>query len=80
MNQPFPPSCFIEYDTPTGLPLVGIVELKWLAAGVGLPVHIERMQHDADYAVDVLDRAAHAGMGSLARLAERLRAQLTAGG
>jgi hypothetical protein len=63
-------------QAPTGLPLVGIVELKWLATGVGLPVHVERMQRDAHYAAGVLDQATHAGMSALARVASRLKRHL----
>jgi hypothetical protein len=63
-------------QAPTGLPLVGIVELKWLATGVGLPVHVERMQRDAQYAAGVLDQATHAGMAALARVASQLRLHL----
>lgn len=65
-------------QAPTGLPLLDIVELKWLATGVGLPVHVERMQRDAVYAASVLDQASHAGMAALARVAARLRLQLLA--
>lgn len=67
---------FDHAQAPTGLPLMDIVELKWLATGVGLPVHVERMQHDALYAEGVLDQATHAGMAALARVAARLRLHL----
>lgn len=41
-----------------GLPLVDIIDFKWLMAGAGLDVHVERMQADPDYACDCLARGA----------------------
>ena len=41
-----------------GLPLVDIIDFKWLMAGAGLDVHVERMQADRAYACACLARGA----------------------
>jgi hypothetical protein len=61
------------------LPLLAIVEFKWLAAGVGQTVHVERMQRDAEYARLTLERGAASSSSPLRLAAERLRACLPRG-
>ena len=39
-------------------PLVEIIELKWLLAGEGIHIHVERLQNDPAYACRALDTAA----------------------
>ena len=39
-------------------PLVEIIQLKWLLAGEGVYLHVERMLSDPQYAHRALDRAA----------------------
>lgn len=67
-----PPSA---HDEPT-LPLVEIIELKWLLAGVGIHLHVERLQQDRDYALRALQAAAGSASPVAQALARRLRARL----
>ena len=76
---PFPPPPTAPLsDAPCAelLPLVAVIELKWLAAGVGQHLHVERMQHDPIYAREVLAVAETAPHAALRRTAQRLRALL----
>ncbi len=61
---------------PSCVDLVEIIELKWLMAGEGLRVHVERLQADAAYAHDTLALAQASSNGALRRLAGRLRPRL----
>lgn len=61
---------------PATVALIEIIELKWLMAGEGLRVHVERLQSDAAYAHDTLALAEISANGALRRLAGRLRARL----
>lgn len=73
---PFPnPPLASTLDTPGAewLPLVAVIEFKWLAAGLGQHLHVERMQHDPCYARQVLDAAETASQPALRRAAQRLR-------
>ena len=56
--------------------LVEIIELKWLLAGEGLRVHVERLQADSDYAKQTLDLAEASPQSAVRRLAGRLRTRL----
>jgi len=52
--------CIIRCTPTTGtktMALVEIVELKWLLAGMGLRLHVERLQSDPEYARRVLEVA-----------------------
>lgn len=60
--------------------LVRVIELKWLLAGEGCHLHVERMLHDPAYALEALDRAALSPHAALRLAALRLRAQLVPGG
>ncbi len=75
---PLPPAVDCD-EAACLLPLVAVIELKWLAAGVGQHLHVERMQHDALYARGVLAAAATSSSGPLRRAAARLDALLDAG-
>jgi hypothetical protein len=55
------------------LALVDIVDLKWLLAGEGVHLHVERLQRDAAYARGVLDAAAGSSNAAVRAVAERLR-------
>ncbi|MCE2908884.1 MAG: hypothetical protein O9343_06535 [Burkholderiaceae bacterium] len=73
---PFPTPPLPATDDAPGaelLPLVAVIEFKWLAAGVRQHLHVERMQHDAIYARQVLDAAETASHPALRRAARRLR-------
>jgi hypothetical protein len=72
-----PPACTVSEEA-TALPLVAVIELKWLASGVGQHLHVERMLHDASYAQGVLDAAESSEHPSLKRAAQRLRLCLQA--
>lgn len=56
--------------------LLAIVELKWLLAGHGLYVHVERLQNDPEYARRVLDAAAALPGAALHGAIERVRLAL----
>lgn len=53
--------------------LVEIIELKWLLAGIGYRLHVERLQADPEYARDALDHAAASSNPALRAAAARLR-------
>jgi predicted DNA-binding protein (UPF0251 family) len=61
------------------LRLVDIVELKWMLAGEGLHVHVERLQSDPVYARECLLAAERSGNATVRQVASRLRARLDAG-
>ncbi len=56
--------------------LVEIIELKWLLAGEGFRLHVERLQTDADYARQALNRADLSANPAVRESAARLRARL----
>lgn len=58
------------------LDLVAVVELKWMLAGEGVHVHVERLQADADYARQLLSRADRSSNAAVRGLAQRVRRQL----
>ena len=65
-------------DTST-LPLVEIIELKWLLAGEGIYIHVEKLQMDAAYAHRALDQASASASPTLRAAARRLRTRLAPG-
>jgi hypothetical protein len=56
--------------------LVEIIELKWLLAGHGIRLHVERLQSDREYARGLLDQAAGTADSAVRAAAERLRCGL----
>jgi len=58
------------------LQLVDIVDFKWLMAGDGVHVHVERLQSDRVYALEVLAAAARSTQQAVRQAAARLRTQL----
>jgi hypothetical protein len=58
------------------LVLVEIIELKWLLAGEGFRLHVERLQTDCDYARQALHRADLSVNPAVRESAARLRARL----
>ena len=64
----------------SGWPLVEIIELKWLLAGEGIYIHVERLQTDPAYACRALDEAAASTSPTLRATALRLRNRLLPGG
>lgn len=70
-------------SSPSTLPstcLVEIIELKWLLAGHGIHVHVERLQTDPEYARHMLDSADATPSSVLRSAATRLRGCLGLGG
>lgn len=61
---------------PGALQLVDIVELKWLLAGEGLHVHVEKLQSDAGYARECLLAAEQSPSATVRQVACKLRARL----
>ena len=59
------------------LPLVKIIELKWLLAGEGIHIHVERLQKDTAYARRALDEAAASASPALRAVALNLRNRLS---
>ena len=57
---------------PTVLNLVDVIDFKWLMAGDGHRVHVERMQIDRDYATACLVLGAASGIDVLRTSARRL--------
>jgi hypothetical protein len=57
--------------------LVKIIELKWLLAGEGVFIHVERLQRDPDYARQTLDQAARSASPALRAAAVQLRSRLS---
>ena len=58
------------------LQLVDIVELKWMLAGEGLHVHVERLQTDPGYARECLLAAERSGNATVRQVASKLRARI----
>ena len=61
------------------LELVEIIDFKWLMSSIGLRVHVERLQSDRDYAIDLLTRAASSQSEAVRHAAQRLRARMGLG-
>lgn len=59
-----------------GPELVDIIEFKWLMAGAGHQVHVERLQADPEYAERCLASAETAHIPALRAAAARLRKAL----
>lgn len=53
--------------------LVDIIDLKWLLAGEGVRLHVERLQRDPAYAAAVLAQADGSGNEALRAAAGRVR-------
>lgn len=66
----------VEQSDASGRMLVEIIEMKWLLAGLGLHLHVEKLQHDADYARRTLAVAEAAPNAALRLAASRLRVGL----
>jgi len=61
---------------PRALALADVIEFKWLLAGEGVRVHVERLQNDSDYARECLARADASSRETVRKLAQRLRQRL----
>lgn len=58
------------------LPLVDIIQLKWLLAGVGIHIHVERLLNDPSYALHALAEAETCDSPAARAAASRLRSRL----
>ena len=58
------------------LSLVDIVELKWMLAGEGLHVHVEKLQSDPCYARECLRAAERSENATVRQVASKLRGRL----
>lgn len=56
--------------------MVDIVELKWMLAGEGLHVHVEKLQSDPSYARECLRAAERSDNATVRQVASKLRARL----
>ena len=70
----------VKAGDPDSRVLVEIIELKWLLAGEGLHVHVERLQNDREYARQVLLRAQASPNTALRETAARLQGKLVLAG
>jgi hypothetical protein len=66
----------VSAHQPRHLSLVEIIDFKWLMAGDGHHVHVERLQADPSYAAACLALAAGSRIGTLRDTAARLAATL----
>jgi hypothetical protein len=62
-----------------GIPLVDVIDLKWLLAGEGIHLHVEKLQNDPAYAAEVLAQAARSGNEALRGAGEKLARLLQSG-
>jgi hypothetical protein len=69
----------ISHRENEAMALVDIVDLKWLLAGEGVHLHVERLQRDPAYAASILDAAAASHNPALPTVAERVRKLLKIG-
>jgi hypothetical protein len=63
-------------SAPDALELVDIVHLKWMLAGEGVHVHVERLQSDPAYAADCLSAAERSANATVRKAASMLRVRL----
>ena len=76
MTPSIPAATHDQTGLAAALLLVEIVELKWLLAGHGIWLHVERLQSDHEYARRVLAQAQGMPNAALRAAAERLRVGL----
>lgn len=65
----------VSADSPAST-LVDVIEFKWLFAGEGVHLHVERMLSDGAYASRALAQALESGSPVLRAASERLRIRL----
>lgn len=76
MNPSIPGAIPDQTQLASALLLVEIIELKWLLAGHGIRLHVERLQTDPEYARRLLAQALVTPNAALRAAAERLRCDL----
>lgn len=60
------------------LSLIDVIHLKWMLAGEGVYLHVERLMADPAYAEQALQRGAASTSPALRAMATRLRLRLAA--
>ena len=73
VRSPNPRMNALSHRETDALTLVEIIDLKWLLAGEGLHLHVERLQNDPAYARGILDAAATSANAALRAVATRVR-------
>lgn len=66
----------LSATAPNTLRLVEVIDFKWLMAGAGHRVHVERLQADRDYAAQCLALGAASQTPALRDAAQRLATTL----
>ncbi len=59
------------------LDLVDIIDFKWLMAHEGHRIHVERIQHDRDYASACIAKASASSVVALREVAHRVARSLS---
>lgn len=77
VRSPNPRMNALSHRETQALSLVEIIDLKWLLAGEGLHLHVERLQRDPVYARQLLDAAAQSTNTALRDVAARVRRRLS---
>ena len=76
MAKPNAPMNTVTSPEPCAASLVEIIDFKWLMAGDGHRVHVERLQTDRDYACACLALASDSRVPALRDTAARLARSL----
>jgi len=77
VRSPDPRMNALSHRETQALSLVEIIDLKWLLAGEGLHLHVERLQRDPAYARQILDAASQSTNTALRDVAARVRRRLS---
>lgn len=59
------------------LSLIEVIQLKWMLAGEGVHLHVERLMGDRSYAEQALQRAAASSSPAVRALAMRLQMRVS---
>jgi hypothetical protein len=66
----------VTHPSPQAISLMEVIQLKWMLAGEGVHLHVERLMADPAYAAQALERAAASTSPTLRATALRLRLRL----
>jgi hypothetical protein len=70
----------VTHPSPQTFSLMEVIQLKWMLAGEGVHLHVERLMADPVYADQALQRAAASTSPTLRAMALRLRLRLASTG
>jgi hypothetical protein len=76
LRMPYPPMNATSDGECRSLQLVDIIDLKWMLAGEGVRLHVERLQHDPAYARSLLECACRSPNEALRLAAQRMGRRL----